>query len=218
MIQSKFLYVKLPSRVFITQWDYWGIFSVWTPTIAAGFCCAPDTKKHLKQPLYAVDINVDCITVGRLSLIFAGHYAWTSAKKLFPSDYGLHYILFTTIWSILLQKLPIFITSSAAIFRYFAILCSFYRLRRCVENDTWKPFCLFIKHLYVPLSRVPLCSRVTIWVQLTGRQISFKWLIDTHHPLDKIAAISQTTFSSAFSWMKMLEFRFNFHGNSFRRV
>ena len=32
----------------------------------------------------------------------------------------------------------------------------------------------------------------------------------THLPLDKMAAISQTTFSNAFSWMKMLEFRFSF--------
>ena len=33
-------------------------------------------------------------------------------------------------------------------------------------------------------------------------------LIDalTHLPLDKMAAISQTTFSNAFSWKKMLDF------------
>ena len=40
----------------------------------------------------------------------------------------------------------------------------------------------------------------------------------THLPLDKMAAISQTTFSNAFSRMKMLKFRFNFHWNWFIRV
>ena len=33
----------------------------------------------------------------------------------------------------------------------------------------------------------------------------------THLPLDKMAAVSQTTFSSAFSWMKNLLFWFKFH-------
>ena len=34
---------------------------------------------------------------------------------------------------------------------------------------------------------------------------------------DKIAAISQTTFSNAFSWMKMYEFRLRFHYTLFLR-
>ena len=34
-------------------------------------------------------------------------------------------------------------------------------------------------------------------------------------PLDKKATISQTTFSNAFSWMKMLEFQFKFHWKLF---
>ena len=33
----------------------------------------------------------------------------------------------------------------------------------------------------------------------------------THWGRDKMAAISQTTFSNAFSWMKMYEFRLRFH-------
>ena len=40
----------------------------------------------------------------------------------------------------------------------------------------------------------------------------------THWGRDKIDAISQTTFSSAFSWMKMYEFRLIFHWNLFLRV
>ena len=40
----------------------------------------------------------------------------------------------------------------------------------------------------------------------------------THWGRDKMDAISQTPFSSSFSWMKMLEFRLKFHWTSFLRV
>ena len=39
----------------------------------------------------------------------------------------------------------------------------------------------------------------------------------THWGRDKMAAIFLTTFSNAFSWMKMYEFRLRFHWNVFRR-
>ena len=40
----------------------------------------------------------------------------------------------------------------------------------------------------------------------------------THWGRDKVDAISQTTFSSAFSWMKMFELRLKFHWSLFLRV
>ena len=40
----------------------------------------------------------------------------------------------------------------------------------------------------------------------------------THWGRDKMDAISQTTFSSTFSWMKMFEFRLKFHWSFFLRV
>ena len=42
-----------------------------------------------------------------------------------------------------------------------------------------------------------------------------KW--NTYLDQDKIAVISQTTFSNAFSWMKMYEFRWSFHISLFLR-
>ena len=45
----------------------------------------------------------------------------------------------------------------------------------------------------------------------TGDQISLIHQQISCWYRDKIAAISQTTFSSAFSWMKMCEFRLRFH-------
>ena len=40
----------------------------------------------------------------------------------------------------------------------------------------------------------------------------------THWGRDKMAAVSQTTFSNAFSWMKMCEFWLKFHRSLFLRV
>ena len=40
----------------------------------------------------------------------------------------------------------------------------------------------------------------------------------THWGRDKMAVISQTTFSNAFSWMKMYDFRLIFHWSLFPRV
>ena len=40
----------------------------------------------------------------------------------------------------------------------------------------------------------------------------------THWSRDKMDAISQTTFSNAFSWMKMFEYRLRFHWSLFLRV
>ena len=40
----------------------------------------------------------------------------------------------------------------------------------------------------------------------------------THWGQDKMAAVFQTTFSSAFSWMKMYEFRLRFYWSLFPRV
>ena len=40
----------------------------------------------------------------------------------------------------------------------------------------------------------------------------------THWGRDKLDTISQTTFSSAFSWMKMFEFKLKFHWSLFLRV
>ena len=42
--------------------------------------------------------------------------------------------------------------------------------------------------------------------------------VSTHWGWDKMADILQTTFSTAFSWMKMFEFRLKFHWSLFLRV
>ena len=48
--------------------------------------------------------------------------------------------------------------------------------------------------------------------------VHFRNNILTHWGRDKMDAISQTTFWSEFSWMKMFEFRLKFHWSLFLRV
>ena len=56
----------------------------------------------------------------------------------------------------------------------------------------------------------------TFFHPLGFNRISYIILL-THWGRDKMAAISQTTFSNGFSWMKLLEFRLKFHWRLFLR-
>ena len=57
---------------------------------------------------------------------------------------------------------------------------------------------------------------IALW-QYGMDMLSVYWWL-THWGRDKMDATSQTTFSSAFSWMKMYKFRLKFHWNLFLRV
>ena len=81
-----------------------------------------------------------------------------------------------------------------------------------------------------PAQRASNAENVSIWWRHHGYQDSIlhmqttttsgvdglAWL--THWDRDEIDAILQRTFSNAFSWMKMFEFRLKFHWNLFPRV
>ena len=59
-------------------------------------------------------------------------------------------------------------------------------------------------------------SKYLIWNASIQVPTTCAWL--THWGRDRMEAISQTTFSSAFSWMKMFELESKFHWSSFLRV
>ena len=63
------------------------------------------------------------------------------------------------------------------------------------------------------LSSEPIWSRFFMQDGVTEPQ----WIL-AHRGRDKMDAISQTTFSNTFSWIKMFEFRLKFHGSLFPRV
>ena len=71
-----------------------------------------------------------------------------------------------------------------------------------MASAKWRPFCLGLNVLNTDryLSRLRLKQCLSHW----------GW--------DKMDAISQTTFSSAFSWMRMYEFRLKFHWSLFLKV
>ena len=65
---------------------------------------------------------------------------------------------------------------------------------------------------------VPLWCFVVVWLGHPHISGFLHWLTLTHWGRDKMAAIFQTTFSNAFSWMKMYQFRLKFHWSLFLRV
>ena len=65
----------------------------------------------------------------------------------------------------------------------------------------------------------PLCGEsIGVVSQHRGTVTSETVMFLTHCGRDKMAAIFQTTFSNAFSWMKMFEFRLRFHWSLFPMV
>ena len=70
---------------------------------------------------------------------------------------------------------------------------------------------------------MPDLSRIITFQEMFGRWHQAWWKIFsfnllTHWGWDKMAAIFQTTFSNAFSWMKMYEFRLRFHWSLFLNI
>ena len=119
-------------------------------------------------------------------------------------------------------------------------------LKMCYKISIWQ-YLVWYSALSIYLGIVPTkvvvqyiamsCTTVTIHTCLhstaiyISRQLSLEWhhtlkklyikeLTDTltHLSLDQMAAISQTIFSDAFSWMKSFVFRFKFHWSLFLRV
>ena len=66
---------------------------------------------------------------------------------------------------------------------------------------------------------LPYCVYVYSHITDQYQHIETKFLVLlTHLPLNKMAAISQTTFSNAFSWIKSFVFWFKFHWSLFLMV
>ena len=90
------------------------------------------------------------------------------------------------------------------------IFCIFHRHmpKLCV----WEYFAILIT------STMLICD--SSWQKLIYYQlvVDLRSAMLTHWGRDKMAAIFQTTFSNAFSWMKMHEFRLRFHWSLFPRV
>ena len=93
----------------------------------------------------------------------------------------------------------------------------------CINLSEWKS-------LYSGSNFTEVCSygcswqmsasyQVMAWHQAGDKPLSKPMMtLLTHWGRDKMDAISQTTCSSAFSWMKMFEFRLKFHWSLFLSI
>ena len=79
-----------------------------------------------------------------------------------------------------------------------------------VTSITWANIGHDVWHYMVPLGHNEL--KIFLRICLNGQKPL------THWGRDKMAAISQTMCSNAFSWMEIYEFRLKFHWNLFLRV
>ena len=88
-----------------------------------------------------------------------------------------------------------------------------------ISGWTKSPFyCIDIGH-YIQMNSYKantLSKKCTFAISRFHCICSNKWL--THWGRDKVAAIFQTPFSNAFSWMEMYEFRLKFHWSLFPMV
>ena len=89
----------------------------------------------------------------------------------------------------------------------------------CTDGYSNNCFYLLVATCRSPFNQL----EASFWTTLTlqGDVDTLVWLAHillTHWDRDKMAAISQTTFSNAFSWMKMFKCRLKFHWTLFPRV
>ena len=92
------------------------------------------------------------------------------------------------------------------------------RVEICPEiSPCWPWQCsLWTQELYICLVMASVDS-FTVLHSFDSRHFAWNSVL-IHWGRDKMAAIFQTTFWNAFSWMNMYEFRLKFHWNLFLRV
>ena len=90
------------------------------------------------------------------------------------------------------------------------------------EKNSWVMYDTKSIICFDQLKTWPECFNKLIYssygLSKSSRSNSQPWFFFTHWGLDKMDAISQTTFSSAFSWMKIFWFWLKFHWSLFLRV
>ena len=79
----------------------------------------------------------------------------------------------------------------------------------CIMNNSYEDIDIYI---------VSLSARQVAECQKIHHGLLTQVCFLTHWGRDKMAAVSQTMFSNAFSWMKMYEFRLKFHWSLFLRL
>ena len=111
--------------------------------------------------------------------------------------------------------------SSLAIWQIVAIFCHLLHRKVAVQPyllEKVPPFSewmIHINHRYTIVLKIGKHTCIICW---HWKGVDGWKLFLTHWGRDKMAVISQTTFSNVFSSMKMCEFRLKFHWSLFPRV
>ena len=87
----------------------------------------------------------------------------------------------------------------------------------CCFQSNWLPMFENPKENWVDLFLFELLIHCNCW-HIAVSRATFNYPHPHPHPPDKIAAISQTTCSNAFSWMKIFEVQIKYHWNMFLGV
>ena len=87
---------------------------------------------------------------------------------------------------------------------------AFNKMHLKMFSGKWRPFCLGLNVLkrWWMITMITTLAMTTTLLMMVALKIM---MMLAHWGRDKMDAISQTTFSNAFSWMKMHEFRLTFH-------
>ena len=104
------------------------------------------------------------------------------------------------------------------VFRLLSIFISFLSDAVCYFGMTVSVLWTYL-HKFIYIYLHVLCTVVRGWAcVLSPKLLRLNWLQLTHFPLDKMAAILQTVFSDAFSWMKSFVFWSKFHWSLFLSI
>ena len=92
-------------------------------------------------------------------------------------------------------------------------------MEKCISKLSSKTIRLFFPEPHVLSSHMRLCSKASGRLQFTFASNHKQHKLHlTGGGLNKMATIFQTTFSNAFSWIKIVAFWWKFHWNLFPRV
>ena len=151
---------------------------------------------------------------------------WTPLTK--PSDAEFFYVLFDlhlNRWLNKHSKRRWFQTPSRSSCDDVTVMrCPTPNRRQGINNHQIRIMCMLsLNLLHFIITRCNI-SRASIFLEISEEILNDHLsllsgsTILTHWGRDKMAAIFQTTFSNASSWMKMLKFRLRFHWSLFPRV
>ena len=199
--------------------------SVWAPELLRGFAAAP-IGLFMEAWHHSEMFNMEFIVLRDEIMIIPGDYRfpdWLEINWLFVCCSCLWKItvMLFACWKWIKAKIFVKKTNKMlAIYGKIKFVSAYYlplTYNRTSVDISMNTNCIetgqALQGFKMWLFSLMLCSAFSIWICHVAFPSSL-----THWGRDKMAVISKTTFSNAFSWMKMFEFRLKFLWSLFPRV